>query len=93
MSQAYERVFLAIAVAVSAVWLTAQVVQILYPSHESPSSLNTVMVSVAATFFSGSVISTAVRKRRNGNGNGNGKSNGGDDDAFDGPGGYYRAGR
>lgn len=63
-SGAYERVLLGIAIAVAAVWVVAQIVQIVSPEHLAPDSVNTVMITVAGAFFGGSVISAAVSSRR-----------------------------
>lgn len=62
-STAYERVFLAIAAVVTAIWAVAQLVQIISPTHVAPQYVNYVMVSVAGSFFGGAVL---TGRRRNG---------------------------
>jgi len=75
-------VFLGIAVTVTLVWAVATVVQIVSPDHVVPEYANLVMMTVAGSFFGGAVISARAKKKSNGDGQ---------DDVYDGPGGYYRS--
>ena len=61
-SSAYERVFLGIAVTVTAVWSLATIVQVISPAHPVPETANLTMGTVAAAFFGGALISS---RRRN----------------------------
>lgn len=70
-SSAYERTFLGIAVTVAAVWAIATLVQVAFPSHVVPLSVNAIMGTVSASFFGGAAL--AGRRRRESE-----KSNGGD---------------
>lgn len=65
-STAHERVYLGIAVTVTAVWTVATLVQVAFPERVVPGYANVIMGIVAAAFFGASV----VQSRRNGNGNG-----------------------
>lgn len=65
-STAHERVYLGIAVTVTAVWAIATLVQVVFPERVVPSYANVIMGIVAAAFFGASV----VKSRRNGNGAG-----------------------
>lgn len=65
---AYERTFLGIAITVALVWTIATIVQVIFPRHAVPVSVNAIMGIVATSFFGGAVF----QSRRNGNGNGKG---------------------
>jgi hypothetical protein len=63
---AFERTFLGIAITVTVVWAVATLVQVAFPRHIVPFSVNAIMGTVATSFFSGAFL--AGRKRREGNG-------------------------
>jgi hypothetical protein len=66
-SSAHEKVYLGIAVVVTAVWTLATVVQVVDPVRVVPTYANVIMGIVATAFFGASVI--AGRKNgKNGNG-------------------------
>lgn len=61
---AYERTFLGIAITVTFVWAVATLVQVIFPAHVVPTSINLVMGTVATGFFGGALVSS----RRGSNG-------------------------
>jgi hypothetical protein len=61
-SSAYEKTFLGIAITVAAVWAIATLVQVAFPSHVVPLSVNAIMGTVATSFFGGAFV--AGRRRR-----------------------------
>lgn len=66
----YDRVLLFIACLVAILWGVTVIVQVIFPDHPIPGSVNSVMIIVATGFFGGSVISNVRRK----NGDGDGKN-------------------
>lgn len=66
-SGAQEKVYLGIAVTVTAVWVIATLVQVAFPERVVPTYVNIIMVTVAAAFFGAHGVKSA---RRNGNGGG-----------------------
>jgi hypothetical protein len=70
---AYERTLLGIALTVTAVWAIATLVQVAYPRHVVPLSVNAIMGTVATSFFSGAFL--AGRRRRSEEKNTNGGGN------------------
>lgn len=60
---AYEKVFLGIAITVTAVWTVANLVQVILPNRPVPSYVNIVMMAVATSFFGGAVISSRRGKQ------------------------------
>lgn len=77
----YERVFLGIAISVTALWVIATVVQLIAPSRTVPEYVNVVMMTVAGSFFGGAVLTSRAKNRA---------TDPNRDDPYDGPGGYYR---
>jgi uncharacterized membrane protein len=63
----HEYVLLGVAVLIAVVWATATLVQVAFPSHQVPTEVHFVMMSVAAFFFGGSVF-TAWHSKTNGKG-------------------------
>lgn len=57
-SSAYERTFLGIAITVVVVWTIATLVQVAFPNHVVPVSVNVVMGTVATAFFGGALLSS-----------------------------------
>lgn len=83
---AYELVFLGLAILIAIIWAVATIVQIIDPSRAVPLYANLMMAAVSGSFFGGAVISS---RRRNGNDKAKqGLMEG--EDPFAGPGGYYR---
>lgn len=64
---AYERTFLGIAVTVTVVWAVATLVQVAFPAHVVPLTVNATMGIVATGFFGGALV---AGRRSNGNGSG-----------------------
>lgn len=64
---AYERVFLGIATTVTIVWSIANLVQVVSPVRQAPTSVNVIMGIVATSFF-GAAVYAGRRAERNGNG-------------------------
>lgn len=53
---AYERTFLGIAVTVTVVWAVATLVQVAFPAHVVPLTVNATMGIVATGFFGGALV-------------------------------------
>lgn len=86
---AYERVFLGIAITVTAIWAIGTMVQIIIPTRAVPEYANFIMMTVAGAFFGGTIISS--RRRNEGNNSKNDEDD--ENDPYYGPGGYFRAGK
>jgi hypothetical protein len=67
----HELVLLGMAVLIAIVWAVATLVQVIFPSHQVPTEVHFVMMSVAAFFFGGSVFS-AWKSNGKGRNGGNG---------------------
>jgi hypothetical protein len=61
-----DKVLLGIAVTVTGVWVVATMVQIMFPSHQAPATVNVVMGMVVSALFG----AAAVRAGRRNGGNG-----------------------
>lgn len=59
---AYERTFLGIAILVAVLWAAATAIQVAFPSHVVPESLNIIMGTVATAFFGGALVSSSRRR-------------------------------
>lgn len=62
-----ERVLLGIGCTVTAVWVIAVLVQVIFPTHVVPQAVHGIMFVIASSFF-GSAAWAARRNEKNGNG-------------------------
>ena len=61
---AYDKVFLGIAITITAIWAIGTIIQIAYPRHAVPQTANYVMIAVAGAFFGGSLVTRGGNGRR-----------------------------
>lgn len=69
----YDTVLLFIACTTTILWVITIVVQMIFPGHPAPDSVNTVMIIVAGGFFGGAAVSNLTKN--NGKGNGDAEKN------------------